>query len=115
MAETLDFALTARLREVLADQPATEGELRTLSEQADAWVRTLQAQIQASERRLRELTADPATALTEIAAELRRVETLSPELVEMRSLLSELEKRARELRTMWLLQQTRSSGARSDG
>jgi hypothetical protein len=114
MAETLDFALTARLREVLADQPATEGELRTLSEQADAWVRTLQAQIQASERRLRELTADPATPLTEIAVELRRVETLRPELVEMRSLLSDLAKRARELRAAWL-KQTRSSGAGSDG
>jgi len=114
MAETLDFALTARLREVLADQPATEGELRTLSEQADAWVRTLQAQIQASERRLRELTADPATPLTEIAVELRRVETLRPELVEMRSLLSDLAKRAHELRAAWL-KQTRSSGAGSDG
>lgn len=103
MANTLDFALTARLRQVLDGRPATEAELRKLSEQAEAWARALQAQIQASERRLRELTADPACPLVDLAAELRRIDTLLPEMTELRSLLTDLEKRTRELRTEWLL------------
>jgi hypothetical protein len=109
LTATLAFDLTARLRQVLAEQPATESELRTLAEQADGWARALQAQIQASEGRLRELAADPASDLAEIAAELRRVETLSPQLTEVRFLLSELETRARELRTEWLLRQAAST------
>ncbi len=109
MAESLDFALIARLHEVLGDTPATEGELRTLGEQADAWARTLHGQVEASERRLRELNADPASSLAEIAAELRRVEELRPQLIEVRMLLDELDRRARELRTAWLLHQAEST------
>jgi hypothetical protein len=104
VGEQLDATLTARLREALRS-PATESELRSLCEQADGWARALQAQIEASERRLRELTADPATPLTQITAELRRVETLAPELTELRTLLSGLDDRARELRTAWLRHQ----------
>jgi hypothetical protein len=86
-----------------------------VSEQADAWARALKAQISGSERRLQELTADPATSLAEIAAELRRVETLRPELTELQSLLEELERRARELRTEWLLRQAEAThAARAD-
>jgi hypothetical protein len=105
VAETLDSALTARLREVLASGSATETDLRELTVQGDGWARTLRAQIQASERRLRKLNADPASAITAIAEELRRVETLRPQLREVRSLLAELEARGRELRTAWLLRQ----------
>ncbi len=108
MRNTLEFALTARLRDVLASQPATESELRSLKEQAEAWARALTAQIQASERRIRELNADPASSLAEIAPELRRVETLRPQLEEVRFLLERLETRARELRTEWLLYQAAS-------
>ena len=107
--DPLYSALAARLRDVLADQPATESRLRALSEEADAGIRALEAQIRGSERRLRDLTADAASSLTEIAAELRRVEILRPELIELTSLQSELERRARELRTEWLLRQTRSA------
>lgn len=103
MAKKLDFTLTARLREVSAGRPTTEGELRSLSEQADAWALALKAQIQASEGRLRELNADPASPLSDVAAELRRVDSLLPELAELRSLLTDLEDRTRELRTRWLL------------
>jgi hypothetical protein len=110
VTDTLDSALIARLREVLADEPSTESELRALSEQADAWARILEAQIQGSERRLDDLTADSATPLREIAAELRRVEKLSPARREMRFLLAELEARSRELRTAWLLRQADSAG-----
>jgi predicted RNase H-like nuclease (RuvC/YqgF family) len=105
----MELALTARLREVLANQPATESELRTLAEEADAWKRALHAQIHASERRVQELSADPAGSLAPIAAELRRIESLRPELVEVTSLMDELENRARAMRTQWLLRQADSS------
>jgi hypothetical protein len=108
---TIGPALTARLREVLGDSPATESELRALAEEADAWVRALGAQIRASERRVEELSADPAASLAPIALELRRIESLRPELVEVASLHEELEQRARELRTGWLLRQA-DSGSR---
>jgi hypothetical protein len=45
-AATPDFALLGRLREVIDGQPATESELRTLWEQAEAWGRALQGQIE---------------------------------------------------------------------
>jgi hypothetical protein len=105
MAETPDLALLERLRDVLRNQPVTETELRTLIEQADGLVRTLGAHMAGSERRLTELTADPDSSLAEIAGELHRVEGLRPRLEEARSLHTELEARARELRTSWLLRQ----------
>ena len=107
--QQLSPALTSRIREVLADRPSTEAELRALSEEADAWMRTLQAQIDSSERRVSELSADPAGPLAPIAAELRRIESLRPELVEVTSLHEELENRAREMRTEWLLRQAESA------
>ena len=105
MTQTPDLVLLDRLREVLANQPVTETELRTLIEQADGLVRTLGAHMTGSERRLSELTDDPDSSLAEIAAELHRVDALRPRLEEARALLAELEKRARELRTSWLLRQ----------
>jgi hypothetical protein len=102
VADTLDSALIARLREVLASGNVTETDLRELTGQADGWARTLRGQIRASERKLRTLTAGHGGPLTEIADELRRVETLRPQLTEVRTLLAELETRARELRTAWL-------------
>jgi chromosome segregation ATPase len=112
MAQQLDFALIKRLREVLESRPATESELRTLGEQADAWERALNGQIQASERRLQRLNANPASSLAQIASELRRVEQLRPQLHEVRSLLADLEDRARQLRTEWLLSQATSVPSR---
>jgi phage shock protein A len=113
MPEPLDFALIKRLREVLDRRPATETELRTLKEQAEGWQRAVNGQLQASERRLRRLNANPASSLAQIASELRRVETLQPQLDEVRSLLGDLENRARELRTEWLLSQAESAKASS--
>jgi len=109
----MELTLTVRLREILADRPATESELRTLAEEADAWRRALNAQIAASERRVAELSADPAASLAPIASELQRIESLRPELVEVSSLLDELENRARSLRTQWLLRQADSSPTRA--
>jgi hypothetical protein len=106
MPRTPDLALLERLRAVIAEEPATEAELRALTEQADGLVRALSGQMAGSERRLDELSADPESTLAEIAAELHRVDVLRPKLREARSLMEELETRARELRTGWLLRQT---------
>jgi len=101
MPEQLDFALIKRLREVLDRRPATETELRTLKEQAEGWQRAVSGQLQASERRLLRLNANPASSLAQIASELRRVEKLRPQLNEVR------------LRTEWLLSQATSAKASS--
>src|SRR2546423_8121490 len=103
MPQPLDFVLSTRLREVLDNRPATETELRTLTEQADAWARTISGQLDSSERRLRRLNQNPASSLAQIASELRRVEQLRPQLREVRSLLADLEQRARQVRTAWLV------------
>ena len=113
MPEPLDFALLRRLREVLDDRPATESELRTLKEQAEAWARTIGSQIESSERRIRRLNQNPSSSLAQIASELRRVEQLRPQLNEVRELLAELEQRARQVRTEWLLSQATSAKDRN--
>jgi hypothetical protein len=97
--------LLDRLREVLRNESASEGELRTLGEQADGWARVLQGQIHASEQRLQRLNGDPASPLAEIAGELRLLDGLRAETVELSSLAGELERRSRELRTEWLVRQ----------
>jgi hypothetical protein len=106
---TPDLALLGRVREVLADQPVTETELRALTEQVDGLVRVLGAQLASSETRLTKLADQPASSLTGIADELHRVEGLRPRLDEARSLLRDLETRARELRTEWLLRRADNS------
>ena len=108
MAQPLDFALIKRLREVLDDRPATESELRTLGEQADGWARAISGQLESSERRIQRLEQNPASSLAQIASELRRVERLRPQLHEVRRLQSDLEARARQVRTEWLLSQATS-------
>jgi chromosome segregation ATPase len=108
MPEPLDFALIKRLREVLDHRPATESELRTLKEQAEAWALTISGQLESSERRIRRLNQNPASSLAQIASELRRVEQLRPQLNEVRDLLADLEERARQVRTAWLLSQATS-------
>lgn len=112
MAETPDLALLERLREVLDDQPVTETELRGLIEQADGLVRTLGAHIAGSELRISELNEHADSSLTDIAAELQRVEELRPRFEEASSLLADLELRARELRTSWLLGKAEQSRSR---
>lgn len=100
--EPLEFALIARLRQVSGNSPATEAELRTLRDEADGWAMALRGQIDASERRLDAAVADPKASLTELAVELRRLETLRPQLTELQALLAHLDERSRELRTGWL-------------
>jgi hypothetical protein len=94
--------LVGQLRAVVRGAPTTESELRKLLTEADGWGRTLQAQIGGSERRLNSLTREPAPRLAEVTAELRRIDSLRPQLKEVRRLLVDLELRARELRASWL-------------
>ena len=90
------------IQEVLADRPSTEAELRALRAQADGWARVLKGRVSAGERRLREMTADPASSLAEIAGELRHVDPLRRQLVETRVLIDRLDERARDLRSGWV-------------
>jgi uncharacterized coiled-coil DUF342 family protein len=105
VAETPDLVLLERLRDVVGERPVTETELRALIEQADGLVRTLGAHIAGSESRIAELTDESDSSLAEIAAELQRVDELRPRLEEARSLCADLEIRAREVRSAWLLRQ----------
>ncbi len=107
MAQTLDSELLTRLRDVLAERPATEAELRSLAEQADALARALRGQVEGSERRLSALTGESGSSLADAASELRRLDTLRPALEEIERLRTGLEERSRQLRTDWLLHQTR--------
>ena len=100
--DKLDVAVAARLREIVAGKPATESELRAVADRAGGWARALEAQVAGSEARLAALNADPASRLADIASEVRRLDTLMPELQEARWLLAGLERRTRELRTEWL-------------
>jgi chromosome segregation ATPase len=100
-----DLVLVERLREVLASERVTETELRELIDRAGGLVRALAAQVTGSERRLTELAADVEAPLTQMASELHRIELLRPQLDEARTLAVELEERARELRTSWLVSQ----------
>ena len=100
--EQLDIGLVDRLRQVVAGQVATEPELRALADMADGWARTTRGRLQAAEGRLTALNANLASPLSEIAAEVRRVDGLSRELGEIHELIEGLERRTRELRTAWL-------------
>ena len=102
LPDRLDLALVKRLREVVGGRPTTESELRTLADLAGGWARATEGQLRAAERRLAKLNADPTSELGAMAAEIRRVEILSGEMEEARTLLAGLEERTRELRTAWL-------------
>ena len=102
MAEPLDAALKERLRAVLDREPVTEAELRKLAEHGQACARILGAQLARDEQRLGALSSDPASSLSEIAATLRSVNELRPDVEELGRLLEGLEGRARELRGSWL-------------
>jgi uncharacterized coiled-coil DUF342 family protein len=91
-----------RLRAVLERRPATEAELRKLTEEGRAWALLVNAQLEKSKERLDELARDPDTPITELAGALRQVHELAPELDEVHALLSELQNRAREFRQTWV-------------
>jgi chromosome segregation ATPase len=99
---TLDSALKEQLRAVVGNRPATEAELRKLSEQGRACELILGAQLERSERRLERLSADPTSSLADIAAALRTVNELRPDLDELHGLLADLQGRAREFRARWV-------------
>ena len=102
VTETLDFALKARLRAVLGRRSVTESVLRKLTEEGAACALILEARLARSERSLAELSSDPASSLAAIAAEVRTINELKPDLDELHTLLADLDAHARELRASWL-------------
>ena len=102
MADTLDSALKEQVRAVLGRRPVTEAELRKLSEEGRACALILHAQLDRSERRLAELTADPTSPLAQIAAAFQQVNAQRPQVKELDELLDGLQSRAREVRASWL-------------
>ena len=88
MAETLDSALKERLHAVLDSQPLTEADLRKLSEQGQACLLIMSGQLKQREQRLAELVSDQTSSLAEVAAALRDLKQLRPELHELRAVIS---------------------------
>jgi hypothetical protein len=103
-AATLDSALKERLRAVLADEPVTvtEAELRKLAEEGRACALILSGQLERGERRLAHLSSDPSSSFADIADTFRRVSEVGTDLDELRTLLADLQGRAREVRAAWL-------------
>jgi hypothetical protein len=103
----LDTVLKEQLRSVLDDpRPrVTEAELRRLSEEGRACALILGADLERLEGQLAELDGDPDSSLGAIAETYRRVHDFRVHLDELNALLSELDDRAREARTSWLLGQ----------
>jgi hypothetical protein len=102
VTQPLDFALKQRLRAVIADHTVTEATLRKLTEHGRACALILDARLERLERRLTELLGDPESSLADIAATMRAVNELRPDLDELHTLLDELGAHARELRAGWL-------------
>jgi hypothetical protein len=106
----LDSALKSRLRAALESQrPVTEAELRKLSDEGRACTLMLRAELGRGEERLRELDADAASSLVEIAATFRDVSDLRRDLGDLEALLAELQERARAARAAWLTTSARST------
>ena len=101
--------LKTRLRAVFDGRPVTEAELRKLFEEGRACSLILTGELEHIEQRLAELSRDPESSMTEIAATVRRAGELRPELDELHALLTELEGHARAYRGAWLADSTRAS------
>jgi uncharacterized coiled-coil DUF342 family protein len=98
----LDLALKERLRAVSGDRTVTEVTLRKLTEEGRACALILDARLARYERRLAELSRDADSSLAEIAATMRDLNELRPDLEELHALLDELDVHARALRSAWL-------------
>ena len=107
---SLDNALKSRIRGALeSERILTEAEVRRLAEDGRAGSLMLTAELRRDEQKLRELDADPAGSLAELAAVFRDVSLLRRDLDELQSLLDALDERARASRTAWLSAVARST------
>jgi hypothetical protein len=106
----LDAPLKTRLREVLeSERLVTEAEVRKFTDEGGACALMLRAELTRGEARLRDLDADPASSLVEIAATFRDVSDLRRDLGELEALLVELQERARAARAAWLTASARTA------
>ena len=106
----LDTTLKKRIRTVLGDPQrlVTEAELRKLSEAGRAYSLILGAELERLEHRLDEVDTAPDSPLGAFAKTYRRVHDFRAHVAELDGLLSELDARAREVRTSWLLGSSRT-------
>jgi hypothetical protein len=102
VVETLDPVLRERLRAVVDGRPATEAELRKLVEEGRACRLLLRGRRDRTERRLAELSIDPAVPLADLASALREAQTVRPQLDELDAMLTQLQERARDFRRSWV-------------
>jgi len=105
----LEHDLVEHLRQVLAERPTTEAELRSLSVRAHELEQTLAGERETAEARLSELSRQPDSSIAETAGLLRRAETARVGLDRIRAVLDNLDERSRRLRTGWLLGQAGSA------
>jgi hypothetical protein len=106
----LDAVLKTRLRGALeSDRLVTEAEVRKFTDEGRACTLILRAELMRGEERLRDLDADPASSLVEIAATFRDVSNLRRDLGELEAMLTELQERARSARAAWLTASARSA------
>jgi len=110
LGQPLDAAVKARLRAVIAGGPVTESELRKLFEQSRACSLIVNGELEHSEQRLAELSADPASSFAEIAAAVRRATAARDDLQELHILLAQLSEHARAYRGAWVADGTGSAG-----
>ena len=102
IAAEIDTVYKERVRAVLGGRSVTEAELRRLFEEGQACALILRGQLEKSERVLDALSSDPESSFVELAAAIRRVNELRPELEDLEEIVGELDARAREFRTSWL-------------
>jgi hypothetical protein len=106
----LDSALKGRLRAAVeSERPPAEHEVRRLAEEGRACSLMLGAVLERGEERLRDLDADPASPIVELAGTFRDVSALRRDLGELDSLLVDLQERARAGRAAWLTASARSA------
>jgi hypothetical protein len=105
----LDTTLKERIRTVLGDPQrlVTEAELRKLADAGRAYSMILGAELERLEHRLAEVDTAPDSPLGAFAATYRRVHDFREHVAELDGLLSELDDRARAMRTSWLLGSSR--------
>ena len=102
MTETLAAALKQRIAAVLESGRVTEVELRQLAEEGRACARLMDGQLERREQRLAELSTEPDSSVADMAAALREVSELRPDIEQLGKLLEALDARAHDLRAAWL-------------
>jgi hypothetical protein len=90
------------VRAVVQGEATTETELRALVQWAETWIRLLESQLEATERRLDQATERLDVHLADAVTELRQTSAQRPRIDQLRILRSRLAERADVARQRWL-------------